>query len=220
LQAAGFSLRVCFGVFEMALTMPSDESGTFELCPEGNHVAVCASIVDKGTQVVSYAGQPDKNQRKVRISWEIINELRNDGKPFYVSKNYTLSSNEKSNLRKDLESWRGVKFQASDFGPGGFELKNVLGIGCMINVIHTDGERVYANIASIARLPKGMAHPQLHEPPIYFSLEPDEYSPSVFDGLHDKSKEEIMQSPEWQRLQTIGGQWPKSNDELDATIPF
>ena len=204
----------------MALTMPSDESTNFELCPEGNHVAVCASIIDKGTQLVSYTGQPDKMQRKVRISWEIASEARQDGKPFYVSKNYTLSSNEKSNLRKDLESWRGVKFQASDFGPGGFELKNVLGIGCMINVIHTDGDKVYANIASIARMPKGMQSPKLSEPPTYFSLEPDEYDPQIFEGLHDKAKEEIMQSPEWQKLQTIGGTWPKTSEQLDDTAPF
>jgi hypothetical protein len=207
----------------MALTMPSDEGGSFELCPEGNHVAVCASIIDKGTQVVSYAGQPDKQQRKVRISWEISGESREDGKPFYVSKNYTLSSNEKSNLRKDLESWRGVRFTQADFGPGGFQLKNVLGVGCMLNVVHSDGERVFPNIASIAKMPKGMKSPQLTEAPIYFSLEPDEYDPRVFAGLHDKAKEEIMQSPEWQRIQTIGGAWPKSPDTADSIyeeVPF
>jgi len=205
----------------MALTMPSDENSSFELCPEGNHVAVCASIIDKGTQVVSYAGQPDKQQRKVRISWEISGEERSDGKPFYVSKNYTLSSNEKSNLRKDLESWRGVRFTPTDLGVGGFQLKNVLGIGCMLNVVHSDGDKVYPNIASIAKMPKGMQSPPLTEPPLYFSLEPDEYDPQVFAGLHDKAKEEIMQSPEWQRIQTIGGTWPKASaDEIYEDVPF
>jgi hypothetical protein len=186
----------------MALTMPADTGGgTFERCPEGNHVAACSSIIDKGTHLVQYPGQPDKMQRQVFISWEISGEQQEDGSPFYVGKGYTLSSHEKSNLRKDLESWRGIKFTDADFGPGGFELKRVLGVGCMLNVVHTEKDgKTYANIATIARLPKGMQSPPLTEPATYLSLEADEFDVRVFDGLSDKMQEKIRQSPEYQAI--------------------
>jgi hypothetical protein len=188
----------------MSLTMPANEGGSYERCPEGNHFAVCTSIIDLGTQVEKYAGQPDKEQRKVYISWEIAGETREDGKPFYVGKRYTLSSYEKANLRKDLESWRGIKFLDSDFGPGGFELKNVLGKGCMLNVVHSEKDgKTYANIATIARLPKGASSPQPTEPPVYFSLEPDEFSATAYEEVSDRLKETIVKSPEYAALQNI-----------------
>lgn len=210
----------------MALTMPAETGGTFERCPEGNHVAVCSSIIDKGTQLVQYVGQPDKTQRQVFISWEISGELQEDGGLFYIGKSYTLSSHEKSNLRKDLESWRGVKFTDADFGPGGFELKRVLGVACMLNVVHTEKDgKTYANIATIARLPKGMRSPPLTEPPIFFSLEEEEFDVRVFEGLSDKMQEKIAQSPEYQarrrgNIQQIDVRAVPGVQPDDEEIPF
>lgn len=180
----------------MALTIPEENGGTFERCPEGNHVAVCSALIDQGTQ---YNETYDKHQRKIWIEWEISGETQEDGSPFYIGKSYTFSMNEKAALRKDLESWRGVKFTPEDFGK--FQLSNVLGVGCMLNVIHNEnGGKTYANIASIARLPKGMGSPAAVKEPACLSLEPGEFDNSVFVTLSEKMQERIMASPEYQTL--------------------
>ena len=182
----------------MPLVIPQETSGSYERPPEGNHVAVCCSLVDLGTQ---HSETYNKNQRKILIEWELAEETKEDGTPFYVDQIYTFSMNEKSTLRKDLESWRGVRFSADDFGK--FELSNLIGKGCMLNVVHTEkGDKVYANIASIARLPKGMPAPSLQVSPRVFSLEPSEYDPDGMIGLRDKIVEKIKSSPEWAKLNT------------------
>lgn len=182
----------------MPLVIPQESSGTYERPPEGNHVAVCCALVDLGTQ---HSELYDKDQRKIMIEWELSEEVKEDGTTHYIDQFYTFSMNEKSTLRKDLESWRGVRFSAEDFGK--FELSVLIGKGCMLNVVHTDkGDKTYANIASIARLPKGTPTPKLVKPGRVFSLEPKEYDPDGMVGLRDRIVEKIKSSPEWARLNT------------------
>lgn len=126
--------------------------------PAGAHPAVCVDVVDLGVLKVSYAGK-EKSQHKVNIVWQ-IEELRDDGKAFEVRKRYTLSLHEKAGLRKDLESWRGRQFSPAELE--GFDLENLLGIGCLINIVHAPGKDggTFANVASIMKMPKGMATPK------------------------------------------------------------
>jgi hypothetical protein len=203
----------------MPLVIPQETSGSYERPPEGNHVAVCCSLVDLGTQ---YSEQYQKSQRKILIEWELSEETKEDGSPFYIDQIYTFSMNEKSTLRKDLESWRGVRFSADDFGK--FELSVLIGKGCMLNVVHTEkGDKVYANIASIARLPKGMAAPSLLAKTRILSLERQEFDPDAMNGLRDKIAEKIKASPEWSALNTGRGPVQSTADqvyeELDE-VPF
>ena len=119
---------------------PNTGGGDFEPPPAGNHRAVCYRVIDLGTQQTEYQGQT-KYQRKIMLSWELCDEImpaRGDfgPKPFSMSQRYTFSSHEKAVLRQHLESWRGVPFQDSDFGPGGFDIRNVLGKSCLLNVVH------------------------------------------------------------------------------------
>jgi hypothetical protein len=206
----------------MPLAIPEESSGSYEKCPEGNHVAVCCSIVDLGTQ---HSEKYEKNQRKILIEWEISGESKDDGSPFYIDQIYTFSMNEKAALRRDLESWRGVKFSKDDFGR--FELSNVLGVGCMLNVVWAEsGDKVYANIASIARLPKGMVAPPLVARRRCLSLEPGEFDSDEMAGLRDRIIEKIKESPEFQRLVT--GRGIEANSKLtqaaaevaEEEIPF
>ena len=130
-------------------------AGTFTPAPEGAHAAICVDVVDLGVMAVTYAGAT-KEQHKVEIIWQ-IDEARNDGKPFSVKKRYTLSLHEKAALRKDLESWRGRPF--SDAECQGFDLEDLIGQGCMLNVVHNvTGSATFANVAAIMRLPKN-THP-------------------------------------------------------------
>lgn len=135
-----------------------ETGGSFTPAPEGTHAAVCVDIVDLGMLEVSFNNKT-KHQHKIRVSWQIA-EDREDGKPFLVSKRYTLSLHEKAALRKDLESWRGRSFTPEELR--GFDVETVLGHGCLINVIHAPnpkGGSPYANISAIMRAPKGMEVP-------------------------------------------------------------
>jgi hypothetical protein len=144
----------------MPLTLP--EKNDFELTPAGSHVAICYRVIDLGTQLVEYKGE-SKKQHKIMLGWELPNELMtigdNQGKPFSIHKRYTFSSSDKSNLKKDLESWRGVPFTKDDYGR--FDIFKLIGVPCMIGIVHAESNgKTYSNITSIMRLPKGMVAPR------------------------------------------------------------
>ena len=134
----------------MAIIAKKPESN-FTPCPEGLHQAVCVDVVDLGLKDGPYG-----EKHKVELRWQ-TDEIE-DTKRFQLRKWYTLSLHEKSNLRKDLECWRGRKFTEAELG--GFDLEKLIGINCQLQVIHniTDDGKTYDNIQAIVphnvKLPK------------------------------------------------------------------
>jgi hypothetical protein len=63
-----------------------------------------------------------------------------------IAKQFTLSLNEKANLRADLASWRGRDFTPEEIR--GFDLKNILGHWAMISVTASerDGRGVHQHL--------------------------------------------------------------------------
>lgn len=177
--------------------LPEDKSPDFELCPPGTYTARCIRFVDLGTHVSSF----NKEQRKIMLSFEFPTELMADGRPFMLSNRYTWSMFEKAVLRQHLEAWRGQKFVEKDFGPGGFDIRNVLGKPCTVTVSHSESnDKTYANIVAIGPVMKGIqAPPQVNET-LYVSLEPQFFEQSAYDKLSDTMKAMIGKSPEWLRL--------------------
>lgn len=157
----------------MAIIAKQENESNFTPIPEGVHTAQCFGIIDLG---VHYSEKFDKKARKVQIMWELPEEkYEHEGEelPRVISKEYTLSLGEKANLRKDLQAWRGKTFTEEELQ--GFDLKNVLGKGCQLQIIHTEKNgKTYSNIASIMGLPKGMKLEQTINPEIYFDLESPE----------------------------------------------
>lgn len=140
----------------MAIIATAGEAGNFTPAPEGVHQAVCADVVDLG-MIPGFGG---KVQHKVCIVWQ-IDELRDDKQRFLLFKRYTLSLNEKANLRKDLEAWRGRAFTREE--EMGFDVEKLIGANCMANVQHRaskDG-KTYANVVSLMPLPKAMKDAKL-----------------------------------------------------------
>lgn len=183
----------------MHLPKPND-GGDFTPPPAGVWPAICYRFIDLGTQQSSYNGQT-KQQHKVLLSWEITDpEARmDDGQPFTISQRYTWSMSEKATLRKTLESWRGQPFVETDFGPGGFDTRNLILAPCMLSImqVQKDG-KTYANISSVTRLPKQMSAGELVNPTVYFSLE--EFDADVLGKLSDTLQATIKSSPEYQAL--------------------
>ena len=132
----------------------------FPLPDEGTVLAVCAGVWDLGMQKTSYNGI-DKLQHKVVIAWELSQlidapESDYNGMPYMLSKTYTLSLYENSNLRKVLESWRGKSFDEETI-KNGFDVEKLYGINCLVGVSHvTKGDKTYANITSLLPLMKGI----------------------------------------------------------------
>jgi hypothetical protein len=163
----------------------------FEMTPEGTYIGRCYKIIDLGTQTTT--GQfGTKSQHKVMISWELLDDKIKmaDGRPYAVTQWYTVSLHEKSQLRKDLEAWRGRRF--SDEELEGFDLKNVLGTYCMIQIVHSpDGK--YANVNAIMSY-RGPKPTPVNENVIFDIDSPDM---AVFEAMSDNMKEKIRSAPEW-----------------------
>lgn len=179
----------------MALTVKENRGGDFAPAPEGNHVAICYGVVDLGTQQSTFAGET-KSAPKVRLMFELCDEKMENGKPFSLSTTYTASLGDRSNLRKMLETWRGRKFTPDELG--GFQLANVVGKPCQVTVVHkpsADGSKIYANIASVTGLPKGMKAPSQINPSVIFDLE--DFNIEVYQSLPQYLKDTIAKAPEF-----------------------
>lgn len=178
----------------MSLTAKDSGNTDFELTPEGVYTARCYRIIDLGTQKGSeqFGG---KEQHKVMVSWELLTEPfmqegDNKGKPFSIHKRYTVSLSEKASLRADLEAWRGKKFTAEELK--GFDLTNVVGSYCTIQVVHDETGK-YANVNSIMAFRGDKPEPVNAD--IVFDI--DNPDMAVFDSLSENLKGTIMQAPEW-----------------------
>jgi hypothetical protein len=196
-------------------------TGNFKPCPVGTHLAMCYRLIDLGTQATSYKGTP-KIQHKILISWEIPNERTDDDRPFSISNRYTWSMSDRSALRRDLEAWRGRKFQDSDFGEGGFDVRNILGKPCLLSITHEEREgRIYERVSSVSNIMKGMEVPSKTENDlVYLWLHRDHFDQRVFDELSDSLKETIRKAPEYQQMFQSNGAASNYREDLEDDIPF
>jgi hypothetical protein len=201
-----------------------DKGGNFERCPPGMHLSRCYRIVDLGTQKSEYLGQV-KFLHKIMLAWEVFCTddagkpvSMKDGRPFGIFKNYTLSWAEKANMRIDLQSWRGRPFTQEEQKK--FDLKNVLGAFCMLNIIERAGQNgnTYSNVDSITPVPgviKQAGLPEgVNKAEIFNLAEPDM---ALFNSFSDNLKKKIEASPEWSKLD--GGTVPATTEQ-DEDIPF
>ena len=139
----------------MSLIATASGGGNIAPIEAGTHPAVCISLIDVGEQ---WNETYKKSSRKVVIQWEICDEtITVDGKEVNrtMSQTYTMSLNERSALYRDLIAWRGKPF--TDEEKKAFDLKNILGVPCLLTVTHQDRNgSTYANISGIAKAMKGM----------------------------------------------------------------
>lgn len=176
------------------MAIVAKKGATYPACPGGSHIGICIDVVDLGMVKSTYSGKT-KTQHKIRIIWSVA-ELREDGRPYQVSKRYTLSLHEKSALRKDLESWRGKPF--TDAQLEGWDVEGVIGVGAMLSVVeNAQGGSIYANVAAIMLPPKGMALP-IADP--------------SYVRVQDRPKEEPGKVDEGPQV----GEWEATDDD----VPF
>jgi hypothetical protein len=200
-----------------------NKPSNYVLIPAGNHLARCYGMVQIGTIIEEQGIYKGKEAHKVRISWETPHECHDFGQglqPFAIHKEFTLSMNEKATLRKMLESWRGKSFTEDE--AKAFDITKLLSKPCMINVIHktSSSNNTYADISSIATLPKGLECPAQVNASIELSF--DNWNGALFDSLPDFLKDKIKKSKEYSAMTMPGHtETPqaKSNDDGDD-LPF
>jgi hypothetical protein len=182
----------------------SGESTQRELIPAGTYIARCYSIVHVGHVKQTYLGE-EKLVDLVRFTWELPTELRcfssdKGEQPCAISKEVTLSMNEKSTLRQMIGQWRGKAI--SDDEAKLFDIAKLLGQPCMLNLIHqpskANPEKVYERIAGVMPMMKGMSCPPQVNPSFEFSVA--DYDQRKMDTLPNFLQEMIRSSTEYAAL--------------------
>ena len=185
----------------MGLIAKKPEGVAVDPIPEDTYQAVAYGVIHIGTQ---HNEMFNTDTEKVLIIWEVPDvriELERDGKmvdlPRAISQEYTLSLHEKAKLRHMLENWRGKAFTPDELN--GFDLKNLLGVNCMLQVLHKTSAqgRTYAIVSNVSKLYKGMEKKKAENEYQYFSFEDNMEIPgNIPEWIRDK----IMNSYEYQEM--------------------
>ena len=118
----------------MALKISEQSGGSdFEQLAVGQYNATCYRVIDIGTHNETYEGETSK-KHSVLLQWELDKKMADD-RPFSVTAQYNLSLHEKAKLRQHLTSWRQKQFTEEELS--GFDLTNVLGLTCKLDIGHT-----------------------------------------------------------------------------------
>ena len=209
----------------MSIIAKSSGNGSnYEPVASGNYVARCFSMIHMGTCEEEIMGVK-KDLNKVRLTWELPTETKvfkeeNGEQPYVLSKEYTLSMHEKASLRIMLQSWRGKAFTEKE--SEAFDISKLLGVPCMLNVIHKTAKngKVYAEVATVSPMPKGLDCPAQINPTMEFSVL--EFEEVKFETFPDFIKDKIKRSHEYKQHsspEAIETQ-PESEEDVTGDLPF
>lgn len=180
----------------------------------GTYQAVCYSVVDLGTQFNEHF---NKSLHKVIITWEIPElriEIEKDNKkqdlPRAISKIYTLSLHEKSNLCKDLVAWRGKSFTTEELE--GFDVLTILGANCLLQIIQEErGGTTYANVAGVSKLMKNMPKVKSESDAVTYEMKTDGWD--IPEKVPDWIQQMIKKSIEYKTFHDE--EKPPDNEEAE-----
>jgi hypothetical protein len=165
-----------------------------EIVPSGTHIARCYSMIHIGTVEWEWQGET-KYTDKIRVTFELPHEMREfsgEQKPMVISKEYTLSLHEKSNLRRDLEGWRGKAFTNQELSK--FDITDLISKSCNVSIIHKTSKsgNEFAQIGSISGISKGTECPK-------------QFNESFIFNYEDNFNEDwLEQQPQWVQDQIKG----------------
>ena len=159
----------------MEFIAKSEGNSNIPKLENGVYTALSSMLIDLGFQ----KSVLDNNvRRKFMMVWTIVGEFIEVNKeqlPRVMSKEYTLSLNEKSNLRKDLQAWRGQAFTEEELQ--GFNLITVMNKPCQLQIINEEKNgKTYNNISAIMAMPKGMTVEPLQETTVFITNNPETWN--------------------------------------------
>lgn len=204
------------------ITATNKGGSNYEPIAAGTYAARCYQMIHIGTAEENILGQV-KKLNKVRITWELPTETKvfkeeNGEHPHVISKEFTLSMNEKATLRKFLEGWRGKSFTEKE--AESFDITVLLGKPCMLSIIHKQAKNgnTYAEISSVSSVPKGMNVPdQFNESK---ELNYDKFDWELFETLPDFIKDKMKQTDEFKFMMQPHETSMKASIEMDNDLPW
>ena len=203
----------------MSLTVAEGASSSITPLESGTYIASCYMLVDLGEQ---YSEKFAKWSPQVLIGWEICGEtieINGEEHPRTLSKTFTASLGENSNLRKSLKSWRGRDFTADELK--GFNLTNIIGAPCLLNVVSEEKNgKTYSNIMGIVPLSKGMGRPQKTLANVIYDIEQNDIAD--VDKLPDWIAKKVRESRTFQE-RASGDSGTATLHEIgdeDGELPF
>lgn len=183
------------------MSMIAKDNGGISIPPLANgvYIAICSGLIDLGIQVSEQFGT---KSRKMIVQWTILGEtvdVNGEQLPRIMHKQYGFSLGSKSNLRKDLEAWRGRAFTEEELN--GFDLKNILNVPCQMQIITKEraGKSDVNNISGIMSLPKGNNVDKLNDADlVYFDIE-DVSTYKQFERIPKWVQEVIKQAENYEK---------------------
>ena len=173
-----------------------EKSSSFPSVPVGVHKARCIKVIDLGTQKNEFEGNITW-KRQILVIWEVPEQTSETSEPLTISKFYTLSLHEKSNLGIDLTSWRGRPFSETE--KKGFDISKLIGHTCLLNVIQGNKNN---KIGSIMPLPKGDKIAEQYHTGVIFDLEKyQKGQKEIFNQLSEGIRNIILRSKELEGLE-------------------
>jgi hypothetical protein len=160
----------------------------------GVYPAICIGFVDLGEQ---YSELFKSYSNKGMFIWELPYEtMEIDGKqqPRQLSREFTLSSSKKGNLRAVLESWNSTTYSDDAFAE--LELFDQVGKPCQLQVVLNDTKE-YSRVANLMPLPKG--YPELTTQTELIRWDMYKWSDEAFAKLPEWVQEKIKKSSQYQK---------------------
>ena len=173
-----------------------EKSSSFPSVSVGVHKARCIKVIDLGTQKNEFEGNITW-KRQVLVIWETPDQTNETSEPLTISRFYTLSLHEKSNLGIDLTSWRGRPFSETE--KKGFDISKLIGHTCLLNVIQGNKNN---KIGSVMPLPKGDKIAEQYHPSVMFSMDDfQKGKKETFNQLSEGIRNIILRSKELEGLE-------------------
>lgn len=158
----------------MALSVPQTKS--FVPAPAGSHVVRLFQMIDLGMQDFIHQGQTSRNH-KIYLSFELPEELMENGQPFIVGKEVILSlasGKRDSMLLQMATALINKQLTGADLAELKTDLFKLNGKYAIANIVHRTAAltgNVRAEIVSLTPLMKGMNKPVPVNEEFTFSLE-------------------------------------------------
>ena len=184
--------------------------------PEGQFAMTCVDVVDMGERLKSFKGTKPYLAPTCKMVFQ-SGEVNEAGRLHEVTKEFTVSMGKKANLRAFLASWRGKSYTDEEARKG-VPLHKLVGQPALVSVEHktnADGSRTYANISSIAPLPKGLTPPELPawERPAFFEEQIARYAKEAEDFRR-------AGAPQPTGFEDVPAGLKDSEDESDDGLPW
>jgi hypothetical protein len=202
----------------MAINATDNGSKSVEPIKPGTHIARCVQMIHVGTLTEEIQGK-QTTRNLVRMTFELPSEMHvfdetKGAEPRFVSKEFTLSLNEKSTLRKFLDTWRGTPFTPDEAKK--FDVTRLLGVPCMLSIgLKTSASgRAYNSIDSALAVPTGIPAPDQLTPSLEINFE---NISDNWDKIPAFLREKMITTPEFKACGFVPPAEPQNDVKSNET---